>query len=61
MPFAITVDSANSVTIRDRDSKEQVRVDSDKVASVVKELADGQSTWEDIKWRFPTPSHTNAV
>ncbi|XP_068666182.1 glycine--tRNA ligase, mitochondrial 1-like [Aristolochia californica] len=60
VPFAITVDSANSVTIRERDSKEQVRVDLDKVASVVEELTNGQSTWEDVKWKYPTPSHTNA-
>ncbi|KAL0918797.1 hypothetical protein M5K25_010833 [Dendrobium thyrsiflorum] len=56
VPFAITVDSTSSVTIRERDSKEQIRVSIDEVASVVKEVADGQSTWADIMWRFPTHS-----
>eukprot|EP00252_Welwitschia_mirabilis_P020147 TRINITY_DN4870_c0_g1_i1.p1 TRINITY_DN4870_c0_g1~~TRINITY_DN4870_c0_g1_i1.p1 ORF type:complete len:798 (-),score=156.80 TRINITY_DN4870_c0_g1_i1:241-2328(-) len=58
VPFAITVDSEASVTIRERDSKEQIRVSVDEVASVVKEVAEGQSTWTDILWRFPT--HTSA-
>ncbi|XP_020586265.1 glycine--tRNA ligase, mitochondrial 1-like [Phalaenopsis equestris] len=56
VPFAITVDSTSSVTIRERDSKEQIRVRIDEVASVVKEVTDGQSTWADIMWRFPTHS-----
>ncbi|XP_074569150.1 glycine--tRNA ligase, mitochondrial 1-like [Curcuma longa] len=52
VPFAVTVDSTDSVTIRERDNKEQIRVSIDEVASVVKELADGQSTWSDIMGRF---------
>ncbi|KAK8965230.1 hypothetical protein KSP40_PGU019013 [Platanthera guangdongensis] len=60
VPFAITVDSTSTVTIRERDSKEQIRVSIDEVASVVKEVMDGQSTWADIMWRFPTHSVTHA-
>ena len=58
VPLAITVDSITSVTVRDRDSKDQIRVEVDEVASVVKEVTDGQSTWADIMWRYPahTPS-----
>ncbi|OAY63356.1 Glycine--tRNA ligase, mitochondrial 1 [Ananas comosus] len=61
VPLAITVDSTTSVTIRDRDSKEQIRVDIEEVASVVKEVTDGQSTWADVMWRYPTHavSHTD--
>ncbi|XP_072991028.1 glycine--tRNA ligase, mitochondrial 1-like [Typha latifolia] len=59
VPLAITVDSTTSVTIRERDSKEQIRVEIDKVASVVKEITDGQSTWADIMFRR-YPSHTSA-
>ncbi|XP_074573388.1 glycine--tRNA ligase, mitochondrial 1-like [Curcuma longa] len=58
VPFAVTVDSTDSVTIRERDSKEQIRVSIDEVASVVKEVADGQSTWSDIMGRYP--AHTAA-
>uniref|UniRef100_J3LXE4 glycine--tRNA ligase n=2 Tax=Oryza brachyantha TaxID=4533 RepID=J3LXE4_ORYBR len=56
VPLAITVDNTTSVTVRDRDSKDQIRVEVDEVASVVKEVTDGQSTWADIMWRYP--AHT---
>ncbi|KAF7009014.1 hypothetical protein CFC21_023643 [Triticum aestivum] len=56
VPLAITVDSTTSVTVRDRDSKDQIRVEVDEVALVVKEVTDGQSTWADIMWRYP--AHT---
>ncbi|XP_039114086.1 glycine--tRNA ligase, mitochondrial 1-like [Dioscorea cayenensis subsp. rotundata] len=54
VPFAVTVDSVATVTIRERDSKEQIRVAVDEVASVVKEVTEGQSTWADVMWRYPT-------
>lgn len=60
VPLAITVDSTMSVTIRDRDSKEQIRVDIEEVASVVKEVTDGQSTWADVMWRYPTHAVSHA-
>ncbi|GMH23485.1 hypothetical protein Nepgr_025328 [Nepenthes gracilis] len=61
VPFAITVDSTTSVTIRERDSKEQIRVNVDEVASVVKEVIDGHSTWADVLWRYPTHSSSAPV
>ncbi|KAL6652807.1 hypothetical protein ACP70R_011732 [Stipagrostis hirtigluma subsp. patula] len=60
VPLAITVDSTTSVTVRDRDSKDQIRVDVDEVASVVKEVTDGQSTWADIMWRYPAHTASSA-
>ncbi|XWS39405.1 hypothetical protein CRYUN_Cryun18bG0051700 [Craigia yunnanensis] len=48
VPFVITVDSTKDVTIRERDSKLQVRVDVEEAASVVKSVTDGQRTWEDV-------------
>nr|ADR79441.1 glycyl-tRNA synthetase-like protein [Liriodendron tulipifera] len=56
VPLAITVDSTSSVTIRERDSKDQIRVSINEVASVVKEVTDGQSTWADVQWKYP--AHT---
>lgn len=56
VPFAITVDSTSSVTVRERDSKQQIRVNVDEVASVVKEVTDGVSTWADVLWKYPTHS-----
>ncbi|XP_022996494.1 glycine--tRNA ligase, mitochondrial 1-like [Cucurbita maxima] len=53
VPFAITVDSASSVTIRERDSKDQIRVGVEEAASVVKDVTDGLRTWEDVWSTFP--------
>ncbi|XP_071701928.1 glycine--tRNA ligase, mitochondrial 1-like [Rutidosis leptorrhynchoides] len=55
VPFAITVDSTTSVTIRERDSKEQIRVNVDDVAAVVKDLSEGCRTWTDISQRYKYP------
>ncbi|KAK6127900.1 hypothetical protein DH2020_038329 [Rehmannia glutinosa] len=56
VPLAITVDSTTSVTVRERDSKQQIRVNVDEVASLVKSVTDGVSTWNDILWKYPTHS-----
>ncbi|GKU96283.1 hypothetical protein SLEP1_g9531 [Rubroshorea leprosula] len=53
VPFAITVDSTSSVTIRERDSKDQIRVTVEEAASVVKSVTDGQRTWDDVWSSFP--------
>lgn len=60
VPFAVTVDSTTSVTIRERDSKDQVRVDVEKAASVIREVSEGHRTWEDVWSTFPHHSSTTA-
>ncbi|RAL55026.1 hypothetical protein DM860_013722 [Cuscuta australis] len=60
VPFAITVDSSSSVTVRERDSKDQIRVSVDKVASVVKEVSDGLKMWADILQIYPVHSSGSA-
>jgi glycyl-tRNA synthetase len=59
VPLAITVDSTTSVTLRDRDSKQQIRINIEEVASVVKEVTDGLSTWADMQWKYPAHSSTS--
>jgi glycyl-tRNA synthetase len=46
------------VTIRERDSKDQVRVDVEKAADVIREVTEGQRTWEDVWSTFPHHSST---
>ncbi|KVI04113.1 glycine--tRNA ligase, mitochondrial 1-like [Cynara cardunculus var. scolymus] len=58
VPFAVTVDSTSSVTIRERDSKDQIRVSVEEVAAVVKDVSEGRSTWTDILKKYP--AHTSA-
>ncbi|XVE50019.1 hypothetical protein DITRI_Ditri01bG0128400 [Diplodiscus trichospermus] len=53
VPFAITVDSTKDVTIRERDSKLQIRVGVEEAAAVVKSVTDGRRTWEDVWANFP--------
>ncbi|XAR50397.1 Glycine--tRNA ligase [Bertholletia excelsa] len=59
VPLAITVDSTTTVTLRERDSKQQIRVNVEEVASVVKQVADGLSTWADILWKYPVHSSSS--
>lgn len=60
VPFAITVDSTMSVTIRERDSKDQIRVDVEEAATTVKEVTEGIRTWEDVWSSFPHHSSASA-
>ncbi|XP_050223289.1 glycine--tRNA ligase, mitochondrial 1-like [Mercurialis annua] len=53
VPFAITVDSTSSATIRERDSKDQIRVSIEEAALVVKSVTDGLQTWDDVWASFP--------
>jgi len=58
-PFCITVDHKTldtenrTVTIRERDTTEQVRVTIDEVVEVMKQLISGDLTWDVAKTRFP--------
>jgi len=51
--LAVTVDfqtlEDNTVTIRDRDSMRQVRVDEDDVIEVVEAIVEGRKTWEEAE------------
>ncbi|KAJ6307745.1 hypothetical protein OIU76_017518 [Salix suchowensis] len=60
VPFAITVDSAASVTIRERDSKDQIRVNVEEAATVMKSVTDGNTTWADAWANFPHHSSGSA-
>merc|ERR1740131_766834 len=58
IPFGITVDFDSlvvpeSVTLRERDSTEQLRLPADRVAEVVRQLSTGRAAWQDIVAQFP--------
>ncbi|GFU07860.1 glycine--tRNA ligase [Nephila pilipes] len=58
IPFGITVDfdslkEPNSVTLRERDTMEQIRVPLDQIASLVSDLSRGKQTWEAAKCCYP--------
>lgn len=57
VPFAITVDfetlENGTVTLRERDTTEQVRISTKEVVSVVRQLADSVVAWSDIAAKYP--------
>ncbi|KAL3617650.1 hypothetical protein CASFOL_037971 [Castilleja foliolosa] len=61
VPFAITVDKPTSVTVRERDSRQQIRVNIDKVATLVKSVTDGERTWADILSEYQIHSSWSTV
>lgn len=52
IPFVITVDLDEGVTIRERDSKHQVRIPDDEVVDVVRDLANGLVMWEGVTRKY---------
>ncbi|XP_045596076.2 glycine--tRNA ligase isoform X1 [Procambarus clarkii] len=59
IPFGITVDFdtinniPHTVTLRERDSTEQVRMPIDDVPMTVKKLADGKMQWKEVTDKWP--------
>ncbi|EFJ16329.1 hypothetical protein SELMODRAFT_268613 [Selaginella moellendorffii] len=59
IPFAITVDSSEGgVTVRDRDSKEQIRVPVEQVTQLLADLSAGNKKWKDARCAYP--AHTSS-
>lgn len=56
-PLGVTVDfdsvKDGTITLRDRDSTEQVRASESEVVDAVKSIVDGHATWGDISKRLP--------
>ncbi|KAJ7522847.1 hypothetical protein O6H91_18G029100 [Diphasiastrum complanatum] len=54
VPFAITVDfDEKTVTVRERDTKAQIRVPVEEVAKVVNDVADARRTWIEVQSHYP--------
>jgi len=58
IPFGMTVDfdslkEPHSVTLRERDTTSQIRIEVDKVADVVRQLSLGRTTWEEVCQKYP--------
>lgn len=56
-PLGITIDfqtvQDNTLTLRDRDSTNQVRADEDKIVEAVKAIVEGTKTWATIESELP--------
>jgi len=58
VPFGITIDfeslkEPHSVTLRERDTTSQVRIEVDKVGEVLRKLSIGRLTWTQVTQQFP--------
>lgn len=58
IPYGLTVDfdslkQPHSVTLRERDSTKQVRINVDEVCKVLTNLCDGKITWDDVMSTYP--------
>jgi len=63
IPYAITIDfdsvasgssSENTVTLRERNSMQQIRINVSAVADLLAELADMKNTWEEVTKDYPS-------
>lgn len=57
IPFGITIDfdtlNDDTVTLRERDSMEQVRVSINEVASLLFQLVDNRTSWAQVREKYP--------
>lgn len=58
IPFGITVDfdtlqSPHTVTLRDRETTEQVRAPLEQIGSLARDLSNSRVTWEEVKQKYP--------
>lgn len=58
IPFSITIDFDSlkhpaTVTLRERDSKEQLRIPMDEIVAVVRNLSKEKCTWQMLCQKYP--------
>lgn len=62
-PLAITIDHTTlldgSITLRERDSTNQIRDSEDEVVRAVKSMVDGVETWDMVAERLPSFTTAN--
>lgn len=55
--LGITVDfqtlKDGTITLRERDTTRQVRADTDKILTAIREIVGGSKTWEDVEKELP--------
>ena len=59
IPYGVTIDFHSikiepfSVSLRDRDTLDQVRVEVDEIAQLVEDLANGSTEWKSVQQKYP--------
>lgn len=61
VPFVITVDEQvydDIVTLRERDSCEQIKAKTNEIVTVIRDLVNKQTTWEQVVEKYPRQEQT---
>lgn len=58
IPFGITIDfeslkMPNTVTLRERDTKEQLRVPMNNISQIIRDLSNGKISWQTLCEKYP--------
>lgn len=58
IPFGITIDfeslkMPNTVTLRERDTKEQLRVPMNNISQIIRDLSNGKISWQKLSEKYP--------
>lgn len=58
IPFGITIDfeslkMPNTVTLRERDTKEQLRVPMNNISQIIRDLSNGKISWQKLCEKYP--------
>lgn len=58
IPYGITIDfdtlkEPQTVTLRERDTMQQVRIPLDEIADVIRALSIGRTTWPAVEAKYP--------
>jgi glycyl-tRNA synthetase len=53
LQLTFTPPQDQTVTLRERDSMLQVRVPTADVAGVIRRLVDGETSWDDVREKYP--------
>lgn len=58
IPFSITIDFdslkiPSTVTLRERDSKEQLRISVNEISKIIRDLSNEKTNWNDLIEKYP--------
>lgn len=58
IPFSITIDFdslklPSTVTLRERDTKEQLRIPLNQISRIIRDLSSEKTTWNELTEKYP--------
>lgn len=58
IPFSVTIDfdtlrMPNTITLRERDTKEQIRIPMNEIGEIMRNLSRGNTSWKQLTEKYP--------